>query len=337
MLILAKPDAKFRIIHEMLSREGNMLSVLTLCEIAGVSRTGYYYWLAHDDARNARETADRADFELILWAYKFRGYDKGVLGIHMRLIRHDPTIVMNVKKIRRLMRKYGLQCPIRKANPYRRMAKALKESNYADNVLDRQFKSHGARKVLLTDVTYLKKKSNGLWTYLSVIMDAYTKQILAFSLSESLEVDFVLECVRQVTKQYGGEITKDTLLHSDQGIHYTSNIFIELVTDSELRRSMSRRANCWDNAPQESFFGHMKDEVRITDADSHTDIVAKITDWVDYYNTDRPQDSLLMLTPDEYYEYGKTGVYPLPVPIPKPRVYKKKKKINKNNELEKMS
>ena len=73
----------------------------------------------------------------------------------MRLLHLDPPVVMNTKKIQRLMKKYGLKCPIRKANPYRRMAKALKTDSVADNLLNRQFKAFGARKVLLTDITYI--------------------------------------------------------------------------------------------------------------------------------------------------------------------------------------
>jgi len=324
MLISAKPDIKFKIIHEMLTADGNLLNIAWLCEIAGVTRQGYYYWLKQSAIRAAREAADKADFELILWAFRFRGYAKGVLGIRMRLIRHNPSAVMNHKKIRRLMRKFGLECPIRKANPYRRMAKATKEANTAQNILNRQFRALGARKVLLTDITYLVKKSNGKWTYLSVIMDAFTKQILGFTLSETLKEDFVLECVNVVIETFGSEIPKDALLHSDQGFHYKTDKFRELLTNCELRRSMSRKANCWDNAPQESLFGHMKDEITLCDNDTHEDVVAKITDWVDYYNNDRPQDGLLMLTPNEYCEYIKTGIYPLPIAIPTPKTYKKK-------------
>lgn len=98
---------------------------------------------------------------------------------------------MNTKKIQRLMHKYGLVCPIRKANPYRRMAKAIKTDAIADNLLQRQFKEHGPRKVLLTDITYIP--CCGVFFYLSVIKDAYTMQILAYVLSESLELDFILE------------------------------------------------------------------------------------------------------------------------------------------------
>ena len=127
--------SKFQIIHEVTSNSENILALDDLCKIAGVSKSGYYYWLNTSNFRLEKEEQDRADFDLILAAFKYRGYDKGIRGIHMRLLHQDPPIVMNVKKIQRLMRKYGLLCPIRKANPYRRMAKALKTSNYADNLV----------------------------------------------------------------------------------------------------------------------------------------------------------------------------------------------------------
>ena len=139
------------------------------------------------------------------------------------------------------MDKYGLMCPIRKANPYRRMAKALRTSNVADNLLKREFTEHGPRRVLLTDITYIPY--NGTFAYLSTILDAYTKQILSYVLSDSLEVDFVLETVEKLIREHGVELTKETLIHSDQGCHYTSASFIRLVNDKELRQSMSRKGN----------------------------------------------------------------------------------------------
>ena len=113
----------------------------------------------------------------------------------------DPPVLMNIKKIQRLMRKYGLSCPIRKAKPYRRMAKALKTDAVSENLLNRQFKEHGPRKVLLTDITYIP--CCGVFFYLSAIKDAYTMQILAYVLSESLEIDFVLETVNRLISNYG--------------------------------------------------------------------------------------------------------------------------------------
>lgn len=106
----------------MIQRDNNLLNISWLCESAGVSRSGYYRWLHALDIRDIKEEHDKKDFEQILEAYTFRGYDKGSRGIHMRLLNQG--IVMNRKKIQRLMRKYNLKCKIRKANPYRRMAKA---------------------------------------------------------------------------------------------------------------------------------------------------------------------------------------------------------------------
>ena len=271
-------SAKYAIIREMTMRDNNRLNLSWLCETACVSRSGYYSYLQNEAKRQEREEADRKDFLLIVEAYRFK----------MRLLHLTPPVNMNLKKIRRLMKKYRLLCPIRKANPYRRMAKALKTSNVAPNLVERQFEAHGPRKVLLTDITYILYKDSGK-CYLSTILDAFTKQILAWVLSDSLEVDFVLETVEILVRDHGKEITSATILHSDQGCHYTSYKFIELLKNRELRQSMSRKANCWDNAPQESFFGHMKDEIdsKIKKCSTFEKIMAVIADWMNYYNKDR--------------------------------------------------
>ena len=177
---MGTPGSKFQIIQEVLSQENNLLTVSGLCRTAGVSRSGYYNWLHSADVRKKKEAADLEDFQLILDAYRFRGYDKGARGIQMRLLHLTPPIVMNIKKIRRLMNKYGLFCPVRKANPYRRMAKALRTNHVADNLVNREFEDHGPRKVLLTDITYIPY--NGRFCYLSTILDAFTKQILSKNL-----------------------------------------------------------------------------------------------------------------------------------------------------------
>ena len=147
------PQVKYAIIKTATERDSNLLSIDHMCRIAGVSRSGYYNWLNSAVKRQEREDSDKADFDLVLEAYRFRGYKKGARSIYMRLLHMD--VVMNLKKIRRLMKKYGLKCPIRGANPYRRLAKALKTSNVAPNIVKRDFFSHGARKVLLTDIPYL--------------------------------------------------------------------------------------------------------------------------------------------------------------------------------------
>lgn len=129
------PSAKYQLIYEMTNQPENALSVSKLCKIACVSRSGYYDWISNAEKRRQKEEQDDADFELVLSAYKHRGYDKGARGIYMRLLHQNPPVIMNIKKIRRLMKKYQLKCPVRKANPYRRMAKAIKTSNTAPNLL----------------------------------------------------------------------------------------------------------------------------------------------------------------------------------------------------------
>ena len=98
---------RFAAIQEALADRKNILTVKELCELAGVSRSGYYNWVRSERARETREQRDRADFEWILEAYRFRSYAKGARGIHMRLLHMG--VRMNVKKIRRLMRKYRLK------------------------------------------------------------------------------------------------------------------------------------------------------------------------------------------------------------------------------------
>jgi putative transposase len=310
MLLREKSDIKFRIIREMTARDNNMLNISMLCKIAGVSRSGYYRWLGAEDTRKAFEEQDVKDFALILEAYRFRGYAKGARGIYMRFLHRMPPTVMNIKKIRRLMSKYGLMCPIRKANPYRRMAKALKTSNIAPNLLNREFRERGARMVLLTDITYIPF-GVGERCYMSTILDAYTKQLLAYVVSVSLEVDFVLETVEILVRDHGISLQAETLINSDQGCHYTCYRFIQIVRDANLRQSMSRRANCWDNAPQESFYGHMKDEIDLVPCGTFEEVKSVIAAWADYYNNDRYQWQLAKLSPNEFYEYTCTGVHPL--------------------------
>ncbi len=324
----------FEVIASTVKDSSNLLPVKDLCETAGVSRSGYYAWIKAAPVREAAEKKDREDFSLILEAYKIRGYKKGAASIYMHMLHMDPPVVMNLKKIRRLMKKYGLVCPIRRANAYRRMAKALKTSHVADNLLQREFECYGPRMVLLTDITYLPY--NGTFAYLSTVLDAYTKQVLAYAVSSSLEVDFVLETVNILIRDHGVSLNQETILHSDQGSHYTSYKFIEILRDKKLRQSMSRRGNCWDNAPQESFFGHMKDSIKekLKEAAEFGQVKAIVDDYMDYYNNYRYQWQLAKLSPNEYYQFCLTGEYPLSITNPPtpPVVEKRPEELGKRKE-----
>ena len=309
MGIQAPAEVKFQLIHNAISKDDNLLVISRLCELAGVSRSGYYAWVEAAPVRAAREEQDKNDFDLIVQAYKYRNYAKGAIHIHMRLLHWKKR--MNVKKIRRLMKKYGLRCHIRRRDPYREMMREMQTNQIAPNVLDRNFDAYLPREACLTDITYIPY--NGTYCYLSTIKDVCTKEILAYVLSTNLKVDFVLKTVEILLKEHGKELTEGTILHSDQGCHYTSKRFIEMLADNDFFQSMSRKANCWDNAPQESFFGHMKDEIedKLRRCKTFDQVKALIDDWMDYYNNDRCQWELAKLTPREYYEYRMTNVYPL--------------------------
>ena len=309
MGIKASPEIKFSLIQKAVQDNNNHLSISLLCKMAGVSRSGFYSWIDGEPSRKVKEEKDRRDFDIVLEAYRYR-YPKGARGIYMHLLHYN--ICMNIKKIRRLMDKYGLQCPIRKLNPYRQMAKAMKTSKVAPNIVNRNFRQYGPRKVLLTDITYLFYKDD--CCYLSTVLDAYTHEILAYMLSQNLKVDFVIKTVDFLVEKYGSSLDDWVYVHSDQGCHYTSKDFIKKHKDKNFKQSMSRKGNCWDNAPQESFYGHMKDEIKyeVAKCKTYDDVRFIVKDWMQYYNNERYQWDLLKLAPKEYYEYIKTGYYPIP-------------------------
>jgi putative transposase len=173
--------------------------------------------------------------------------------IQMRL-RNDYAVVMNHKKIRRIMNKYALVCQVRRKNPYKQIMKKTQEHRTFENILNRNFRQLVPKKVLCTDITYLYY-ALGRKAYLSVIKDIATGEILAWELSMNIELEFVIKTVVKL-----GQMS-DTLLHSDQGFHYTSPLYSKAIQTLGITQSMSRKGNCIDNAPIESFFGHLKDEL----------------------------------------------------------------------------
>ena len=128
--------------------------------------------------------------------------------------------------------------------------------------------------------------------------------------------------VKKCLSRMRGKLSR-TVLRRGKGsnpfslVDFTSHKFIEIVKNSDLRQSMSRKANCWDNAPQESLFGHMKDELDLSTCETHAQIASVIDDWIDYYNNERYQWDLARLSPNEYYEYLQSGIYPLAIKPPK--------------------
>ena len=271
-----------------------------LCEVSGVSRSGYYNYFTNKSkiTRDALAKADELVRDNILKAYNFKGRKKGARQIKMTL-EGEFRIVYNLKRIRRVMKKYNIICPIRKANPYRRMMKATREHSVLPNSLKRNFKQDIPGKVLLTDITYLFY-GKGQKAYLSTIKDASTNEILAYNVSDSLKLDIATDTIHKLKKNRSIKLHKDAFIHSDQGVHYTSPVFQKLVKKCGLGQSMSRRGNCWDNAPQESFFGHFKDEAYIKTCENLDQLKKEIKQYMIYYNKYRYQWDLKKMTPVQY-------------------------------------
>ena len=290
---------KYLLINEIVKKYDLKNKISYLCNLLEVSRSGYYAYFSveREQKRNKKNQKDEELRNNILKAYKFKNRKKGARQIKMTLEK-EFNIVYNLKRIRRIMKKYNIVCPIRKVNPYKQMIKATKEHSVVPNLLNRNFKQKIPYKVLLTDITYLFY-GNGQKAYLSTIKDASTNEIIAYNVSKSLQLDIALITL-ELLKKNKVSLPKGAFIHSDQGVHYTSPTYHKKVKELKLEQSMSRRGNCWDNAPQESFFGHFKDESYIKECNTYEELIKEIDEYMDYYNNYRCQWNLKKMTPVDY-------------------------------------
>lgn len=277
----------FKTIKEVIEKYSFKNVTSYLCKLSGVSKSGYYNYLDSHNIRIKREQRDLKDKALILKVFNRRGYKKGSRSIKM-ILENKFNIVYSLKRIRRIMKKYDIVCPHRKANPYKKIAKATKEHRVVKNILNRKFKQATPAKILLTDITYLPYGNNKM-AYLSTIKDGSTNEILAHKVSDRITLDIALDTVTKLVKTKRIALIKDAFIHSDQGSHYTSPTFQKLLIKNKLGQSMSRRGNCWDNAPQESFFGHMKDEINLKSCTTFKDVKKMIDKYITYHNNYRYQ------------------------------------------------
>ena len=154
-------------------------------------------------------------------------------------------------------------------------------------------------KVLLTDITYVYY-GNGEPAYLGAVKDAATREIVSFHVSKNLSMDLGVKPINNIGSLYSKEDLNGCIIHSDQGIHYTSSNFSYACEQLNLIQSMSRKGNCLDNAPMESFFGHFKDELDYKSCKTFEELKLKISEYMDYYNNERKQWTLKKMTPVEY-------------------------------------
>jgi hypothetical protein len=171
-----------------------------MCSQAGVSRSGYYSYAARKEspAASARESRDYADFLLVKEAFGYKGRPKGSRTISMMMPRLF-GVAMNRKKVKRLMGKYGLECPARRPNPLKKIAKAIQSNTTFSNKLNRQFAVGRPGEHLLTDISYIHYGPHlERLCFLSALKDASTNEIVAWTLSESLGLEFVIEMLRRL-------------------------------------------------------------------------------------------------------------------------------------------
>jgi putative transposase len=218
-------------------------------------------------------------------------FDKGKGKYGWRSIKMELP-EMNHKKIQRIMKKYNLVTKIRRRNPYKAIMKKRMEHRTFPNKLQRDFNQTMPRKVFCTDITYLP--FNQLFAYLSVVKDVATGEAVAWNVSRGLEMALVTETIKQM------EPGEDAMIHSDQGFHYTNPSFIEIVKELKMNQSMSGKGNCIDNAPIESFFGHMKDELDYKSCQSFEELRLAIEKYMRYYNHERKQWTRSRMAPVDY-------------------------------------
>ena len=272
--------------YEIIELLNNKYSLKILCKIANVSVSGFYSWKKRVVNNNNKEIENL--ISKIFFEYKGR---IGIRRIKMELERKYNQIV-NKKKIQRIKQKLGLKTQIRKKrNNYQGYLRSEKWC-IADNILNRQFRQNSANRAYSTDVTYLITKNSRY--YLSVIKDLCTKEVVAYKVSDKHDLALILGTLEQMPKQ------NDAIMHSDRGGLYTSFQYIQKLKELNLIRSMSRSGNCLDNAPIESFFGHLKDEIEYKKCKTLDEIRAKIDEYMYYYNNNRYQWGLNKMTPLEY-------------------------------------
>ena len=204
---------------------------------------------------------------------------------------------MNHKKIQRIMRKYDLVAKVRRQNPYRMIMKKRMEHRIFPNLLQRIFHQTAPYKVFCTDITYLPFQNQ--FAYLSVVKDIASGEAMAWNVSKYLDMALVTETMKKIKPNS----IKNTLVHSDQGFHYTSPAYIKIVKELGMNQSMSGKGNCIDNAPIESFFGHLKDELDYRSCESFEELGLKISEYMRYYNYERKQWSKQKMAPVEYRNY----------------------------------
>ncbi|MDP6495586.1 MAG: IS3 family transposase [Dehalococcoidia bacterium] len=268
--------------------------------VLGVSRSGYYAW--QDRGESARDRVNRDLAEAIRGIQEKVKYRYGSPRVTEELRRAGMAVGHN--RVARLMAHNGLQS--RTKRRFRCTTKAAEGRPVAENLLARNFEVSRANAVWASDVTYIATSEG--WLYLAVVLDLCSRRVVGWSMSSRLTTDLVLRAFWMAVLNRNPP--EGLMFHSDRGSQYTSKAFCKALESRRMIQSMSRKGNCWDNAPSEAFFATLKTELMDGKAFSGRRAAqAAIFEYMEvFYNRQRLHSSLGYLTPVEYEEAISRGV-----------------------------
>ena len=267
-----------------------------LCRYLNVSSSGYYRWLKQ--GRPIRYSFDETLADMV--EEIFHETYKGYRFIRDEIIRRY-GVIYNDKTVYKYMKILGLSSPIRKKK-YQCCTKEdpnEKARTVCNNFLARNFSASRPFQKLVTDVSYIYSQQGRM--YLSVIKDLYDNSIIAYQISQFNDLKLVMD---NVCKAIGDDWDPAhfCVLHSDQGFQYTNQVYIKYLDDHGITVSHSRKANCYDNACCENFFGHLKSEcLELHDLPkTNDDLIRMVDQYIYFYNCERPQRKLKGMTPVQF-------------------------------------
>ena len=250
-----------------------------MCKCLKINKKTYYKY----KGRNIDK--DRFDFEIIHKVFLEGKETYGVKRIKKSL-QENYNICMNHKKIRRIMRKYGLIPKYIQIFKRKTRQEVLKE-NIRPNILNRDFNACKPNEKWVTDITYLITKNKR--RYLCTILDLYNRKVVAYKISDNMDLPLVISTLLDAIEKRKGN-TEGLIIHSDQGSQYTSYAYQQICMDNGMTISMSAPGTPGDNAPMESYHSSLKRETLYSNY-YHTNesYVRDVINWIEFYNTKRIQ------------------------------------------------
>ena len=268
------------------------LSVRRACNLLSVSPSGYYKWLS--EPVGAREQRDLQLARVVEDVYRASKKRYGSPKVHKQLVALGHAV--SKTKVERLMRQAGLRSKV--ARRFRATTNSRHTFPVADNLLNRSFTASAPDRVWGADITYVQTLEG--WLYLAVVIDLYSRRIVGWGMGDRLTAELAISALRMALQCRKPE--PGLLHHSDRGIQYASKEYRGLLAEHGAIASMSRKGNCWDNAPVESLFRSLKTElVHHERYKTRAEARHSIFEWIEVdYNRQRIHESLGYVTPVAY-------------------------------------